>query len=654
MDQNKEGEGNSNMQKIFGASRKRNIFKALSKNKSTSWIDKFYHTWKSQDIYGKKVEFTYKGHKRFKTLLGATFTFIQRVIITIFIVYQLYMLYSRKHPITHSKPMILDYDQMVEFNLRDKGFDLGFKLEGDNLELMDMTYGEIIAEQQINYKNSSTLFLNELDDKYSTSKNHQLTINKCDNKNFNQISSNDFSRYDISSYYCINSDQSFILEGDVRSQVYQNIQVSIKLCQNSTNFTFCKSKEQILEFFQGKKLNYIFTNTNFDFTSYGAELQYYIDDQHEIFIEMDRNQVDELRVKQAFSQQWDNVFTFWDYSYLFFFQLDGIFNKNYPSSIVLDQNNVAAISIHLERKSIKYVRLVENVFDVLESIGGFKESIHSIILIMIIFFQERLFKGSFIKQLYQEKVHTQQKKQYNTQQSMNASSALSMKTKPNSIYQLKKAFQEKLAHMNKQEIGKRKCSDMNVLESIITRDHLHDNMITRIIDEILLRKSFQYGYRMIIDYLFKLICCKSVKRLKTDGGLKQLFKYLKGNERLEQELDIVNLLKSIRQMKSLIEFLLPLRRRILLKFSKKNLIQTSSSSSDSDYYQNDIINHLNGKNQFKKLSAIAKIKRILLHYKNNIMDDNDKVLIKGIFIKRAKDFHDDILSSPMMSIAKIK
>jgi len=50
---------------------------------------------------------------------------------------------------------------------------------------------------------------------------------------------------------------------------------------------------------------------------------------------------------------------------------------------------------------------------------------------------------------------------------------------------------------------------------------------------------------------------------------------------------------------------------------------------------------LNSLNYFKRLSAVVKIKRALSHYKTNKMDQNEKVLIKGIFIKKAKDFHDE-------------
>jgi len=38
----------------------------------------------------------------------------------------------------------------------------------------------------------------------------------------------------------------------------------------------------------------------------------------------------------------------------------------------------------------------------------------------------------------------------------------------------------------------------------------------------------------------------------------------------------------------------------------------------------------------------------LNHFKENSLEDNDKVLIKGIFIRKAKDFHDEMATSPLL------
>ena len=75
------------------------------------------------------MEFTFKGHKRYKTILGGVFSLMQRVVLTIFIVYEFYLLYSRKHPITATKYKMLDLDKLDPVTPRDYGFEIAFKLE---------------------------------------------------------------------------------------------------------------------------------------------------------------------------------------------------------------------------------------------------------------------------------------------------------------------------------------------------------------------------------------------------------------------------------------------------------------------------------------------------------------------------------------------
>jgi hypothetical protein len=49
-----------------------------------------------------------------------------------------------------------------------------------------------------------------------------------------------------------------------------------------------------------------------------------------------------------------------------------------------------------------------------------------------------------------------------------------------------------------------------------------------------------------------------------------------------QELDVITLLRSMRLTRLLSQGILDQRQRALLKFQRKNLIETSSSSEDSD------------------------------------------------------------------------
>jgi len=55
----------------------------------------------------------------------------------------------------------------------------------------------------------------------------------------------------------------------------------------------------------------------------------------------------------------------------------------------------------LDQKYVIYGRVADNIFGGLEAIGGFYESILHIGFLLVFFFQERLFKSSFLRALYQ-------------------------------------------------------------------------------------------------------------------------------------------------------------------------------------------------------------------------------------------------------------
>lgn len=47
------------------------------------------------------------------------------------------------------------------------------------------------------------------------------------------------------------------------------------------------------------------------------------------------------------------------------------------------------------------MRLVDSVFSGMEAIGGFYESLVHLGILLVFFFQERLFKSAFMRQIYQ-------------------------------------------------------------------------------------------------------------------------------------------------------------------------------------------------------------------------------------------------------------
>ncbi len=94
---------------------------------------------------------------------------------------------------------------------------------------------------------------------------------------------------------------------------------------------------------------------------------------------------------------------------------------------------------------------------------------------------------------------------------------------------------------------------------------INETYIKKVLDYVLLRVRFRYGLKEITHYLLNCMCIRKPHR---DGGEmeKKHFLYEKGDHKLGNELDVVNLVRSIRQLRLMAQFLLGQNERMLLKF----------------------------------------------------------------------------------------
>ena len=78
---------------------------------------------------------------------------------------------------------------------------------------------------------------------------------------------------------------------------------------------------------------------------------------------------------------------------------------------------------------------------------------------------------------------------------------------------------------------------------------------------------------------------------------------------------------------------------MMLKFQRKNIIESSPSSGDSDTNNKfDTINLMESKNPMMRLVVMSKIKKMVNSYRHKTLDDIDKRLLRGLFINHIKDF----------------
>jgi hypothetical protein len=76
-------------------------------------------------VFGESVHFTFKGKSHFKTAYGAFFSILIKIIMIIFIIYELYIIITRKHPVVSIKEVLNNMDDthggMAPFHY---GFDI--------------------------------------------------------------------------------------------------------------------------------------------------------------------------------------------------------------------------------------------------------------------------------------------------------------------------------------------------------------------------------------------------------------------------------------------------------------------------------------------------------------------------------------------------
>lgn len=81
---------------------------------------------------------------------------------------------------------------------------------------------------------------------------------------------------------------------------------------------------------------------------------------------------------------------------------------------------------------------------------------------------------------------------------------------------------------------------------------------------------------------------------------------------------------------------------MILKFQRKNLLETSSSSCDSDNNNKfDSIKLMESKNPMIRLVIFGKLKRMINSYRKNDLEIIDRRLLRGLFIRNLKDFDED-------------
>lgn len=85
--------------------------------------------------------------------------------------------------------------------------------------------------------------------------------------------------------------------------------------------------------------------------------------------------------------------------------------------------------------------------------------------------------------------------------------------------------------------------NMTIENAIKTKAKLNEREINTILLNLINRKRFSYSGADILRYLFDCICCKKINKIRRSQKYKNHFIFKKGEEKLLDELNVVNLLR---------------------------------------------------------------------------------------------------------------
>jgi len=176
-------------------------------------------------------------------------------------------------------------------------------------------------------------------------------------------------------------------------------------------------------------------------------------------------------------------------------------------------------------------------------------------------------------------------------------------------------------------------------DGVVDREDIR-NIVFDIVSK---RKMFDFDlserFMLYIGFLAPLIRCCSKRLHEEITRVNKHFEH--AVERLENEIDIVDILGQVRKAENFLRHFLTLQQKIMLKFDSHNVIQAKESESEGSadesegiMGQDDLIaKNLNSENGLVTAFTIAKLLKMLMPFteNNKKLDAFELSLFKGFY-----------------------
>ena len=117
--------------------------------------------------------------------------------------------------------------------------------------------------------------------------------------------------------------------------------------------------------------------------------------------------------------------------------------------------------------------------------------------------------------------------------------------------------------------------------NIKIKKQMIQKIILTIKEHIFNRQLFKYGYLDIFQYLLCWVFLRRKTSIKKSLFLRNQRLYSLGSHKLRHELDLVSIIRSIRQFKIINKMLLNKNSNLMMRFNNTNVIDSTSWLSDN-------------------------------------------------------------------------
>ncbi|TNV82719.1 hypothetical protein FGO68_gene2428 [Halteria grandinella] len=580
-------------------------------------------SFKSVDMFGQSVSFTWNGEDTYKTSWGAFLSWIILLIMAAYTIYRLIYMVNRWNPGVAKTTLIRGADEDEPFSPSESGFDFAFGIGKD--------LPKDIGFFTVRHVNQTVI--NGARDKNKT----DLTFTQCGENLFSFEDQAEVLNYKINEYLC--TDDNFT-DWELQGNFYRNdmLYLEIKLwkCQNSTNNNtvgvrpgvVCQSQTAIDNYFRKQTFNFAFINNQFTTDDYEKPVHPFIDDQ--LFFEIDPSVSKKANfyIQNAEASLEDTLLQLGWSNDINFHQVSNVryYDDDYNSA----DGFVIAVFIRADKMYDSYSRQVTDILTLLGDVGGLQEFFMMIGGLLTSFIASKLFMSSIVKKIYH--IRKYENIDYEATKAQQSSSGLG--AGDYSKVQQNESFMKRLG-------TKIHPSQVNGEDTAVMSDRqdVTNTSVTafqQILDAV--KEEEQMSPRDIFVYAIKCLCLRDTGDDRREKSTKKHFLFEKAEEKFMNELDVVRIVRSLRKFKMLAQALLTQKHRMILRFQRQNLVETSSSSSDSDDNLYDPVRLMENKNPLVRLVTYGKVKKMMKEFKGRDIDMLERNMMRGMFRRKLKDF----------------